>query len=80
MGRNTVSVIGREAVTTANASAFSLQSLGMCSSFQAENIPKRCLTKDTYFAFGGLATHTLRVLALPPIENHFESEVYRLTL
>ena len=29
-----VSVIGREAATEANASAFSLESLGTCSSFQ----------------------------------------------
>ena len=35
MGRNTVSVIGKEAAMTAKASAFSLQSLKMCLSFQA---------------------------------------------
>ena len=50
MGRNTVSVIGREAATATKASAFSLQSLVMCSSFQAEKLPKRCLTRDTYFS------------------------------
>ena len=53
MGRNTVSVIRSEATTAAKASAFSLQSLVMCSSFQAENSSKRCLTKDTYFAIRG---------------------------
>ena len=39
--------------TAAKASAFSLQSLVMCSSFQAEKLPKRCLTRDTYFAIRG---------------------------
>ena len=53
MGRNTVSVIGREMATTAKASAFSLQSLMMCLSFQAEKLPKRCLTRDTYFVIRG---------------------------
>ena len=38
---------------TAKASAFSLQSLGMCSSFRAEKLPKRCLTRVTYFAIRG---------------------------
>ena len=80
MGRNTVSVTEREAATVAKASAFSLQSLGMGSSFQDENLPKRCLTRDTYLPFDGLATHILRLLALPPIENHFESRACRLIL
>ena len=39
--------------TKAKASTFSLQSLGMCSSFQAEKLPKRCLTRVTYFAIRG---------------------------
>ena len=50
LGRNIVSVIGRDA---AKASAFSLQSLEMCSSFQAEKLPKRCLIRVTYFAIRG---------------------------
>ena len=37
----------------AKASAFSLQSMGMCSSFQAEKLPNRCLTRVTYFAIQG---------------------------
>ena len=59
MGRITVSVIGSEAATVAKAatmakaSTFSLQSLVMCSSFQAEKPSKRCLTKDTYFYIRG---------------------------
>ena len=53
MGRNIVSVIGCEVATTAKVSAFSLQSLVMCSSFQPEKLSKRCLTKDTYFAIRG---------------------------
>ena len=39
-----VSVIGREAAIEANASAFSLESLGICSSFQIEKLFKRCFT------------------------------------
>ena len=50
MGRNIVSVIGREA---AKASALSLQSLGTCSSFQTEKLPKCCFTLETYFAIRG---------------------------
>ena len=37
----------------AKAFAFSLQSLGMCSNFQAEKLPKHCLTSVTYFAIRG---------------------------
>ena len=43
-----VSVIGREAATEANVSAFSLESLGMCG-----KLFKRCFTRDTYFAIRG---------------------------
>ena len=53
MGRITVFVIGSEAATATKASAFSLQSLMICSSFQAEKPSKRCFTKDTYFAIRG---------------------------
>ena len=53
LGRNIISVIGREAATAAKASAFSLQSLGMCLSFQAEKMPKHCLTRDKYFVIQG---------------------------
>ena len=48
-----VSVIGREAAMEANASAFSLESLGTCSSFQTEKLFKRCFTQETYFAIRG---------------------------
>ena len=48
-----VSVIGREAATEANASAFSLESLGTCSSFQTGKLFKRCFTRETYFAIWG---------------------------
>ena len=37
----------------AKAPAFSLQSLRMCSSFQAEKLPKRCLTRVIYFTIQG---------------------------
>ena len=53
MGRITVSVIGSKAATAAKASAFSLQSLVTCSSFQDENPSKCCFTKDTYFSIRG---------------------------
>ena len=49
MGRITVSVIGSEAAMVAKASAFSLQSVVICSSFHAKIPSKHCLTKDTYF-------------------------------
>ena len=50
MVRNIIYVIEREAAT---AAAFSLQSLGMCLSFQDEKMLKRCLTRDTYFSIWG---------------------------
>ena len=37
----------------AKVSACSLQSPGMCSIFQDEKLPKRCLTRVTYFAIRG---------------------------
>ena len=48
-----VLVIGREEATEANASAFSLESLGTCSSFQTGKMFKRCFTRETYFAIQG---------------------------
>ena len=48
-----VSVIGREAAIEANASAFSLESLGTCSNFQTGKLFKRCFTRETYFAIQG---------------------------
>ena len=48
-----VSVIGREATTEAKASAFSLKSLGICSSFHTEKLLKRCFTRETYFTIRG---------------------------
>ena len=53
MGRITISIIGSEAAKAAKAAAFSLQSLVMCSSFQAKKLSKCCLTKDTYFSIRG---------------------------
>ena len=53
MGRKTVYVIGKEAATTAKASALSLQSRGTCSSFQAEKVFNLFLTKETYLAIRG---------------------------
>ena len=53
MGRNTVSLIGNEAVTTAKASVLSLQSRGTCLSFQPERVFNFCLTRDVYFAIQG---------------------------
>ena len=48
-----VSVIGKEAAMEANASAFSLESLGTCSSFQTRKLFKRCFTRETYFTIRG---------------------------
>ena len=48
-----VSVIGREAAMEANASAFSLESLGTCFSFQTRKLFKRCFTRETYFSIRG---------------------------
>ena len=53
MGRNTVSVIGNEAATTAKALALSLQSRGTCSSFQVKRVFNFYLTKESYFAIRG---------------------------
>ena len=46
-------LVGREAATEANASAFSLESLGTCSSFQTRKLFKSCFTQETYFAIRG---------------------------
>ena len=48
-----VSMIGKEAATEANASAFSLESLGTCSSFQTGKLFKRCFTREKYFSIRG---------------------------
>ena len=53
MGRYIVSLTGKEAATTAKASALSLRSLGTCSSFQAEKVLSLCWTRETYFAIRG---------------------------
>ena len=45
--------MGSDVTTTAKASALSLQSLETCSSFHAEKLAKRCLTRVTYFAIRG---------------------------
>ena len=37
----------------AKVSALSLQYNGKCSSFQIEKLPKRCFTRETYFAIQG---------------------------
>ena len=46
-------MIGREAATKAKVSAFSLESLGICSSFQTGKLLKRCFTRKTYFTIRG---------------------------
>ena len=48
-----VSVIGKEAATEANKFAFSLESLGTCSSFQTKKLFKSCFTRETYFVIRG---------------------------
>ena len=44
-----VSMIGREAAMEDNVSAFSLESMGTCSSFQTGKLFKRCFTREKYF-------------------------------
>ena len=44
---------GREAATEVKASAISLQSLGMCSTFQTGKMLKCCFTRVTYFTIRG---------------------------
>ena len=46
-------MIGREAAIEARASAFSLESLRICSSFQTGKLLKRCFTRETYFTIRG---------------------------
>ena len=46
-------MIGREAATEARASAFSLKSLGICSSFQTGKLLKLCFNRETYFTIRG---------------------------
>ena len=46
-------MIGRKAATEARASAFSLESLGICSSFKTGKLLKRCFTQETYFTIRG---------------------------
>ena len=53
MGRYIVSFIGKDAATTAKASARSLLSLRTCSSFQAVRLLNFCLTREAYFAIRG---------------------------
>ena len=53
MGRYIVSFIGKEAATVAKTSALSLESLGTCSSFQAEKVLNLCLTREACFAIRG---------------------------
>ena len=48
-----VSMIGRETTIEAKASAFSLKSLGTCSSFQIGKMLKFCFTWETYFTIRG---------------------------
>ena len=45
--------MGSDASTVTKASTFSLQSPEMCSSFHAEKLARRCLTRVTYFAIWG---------------------------
>ena len=53
MGRYRVSFIGKDAATTAKASARSLLSLGTCSSFQVVRVLNFYLTREAYFAIWG---------------------------
>ena len=53
MRRYIVSLTGKEAATAAKASALSLESLGTCSSFQAERVLNLYLTREVYFAIRG---------------------------
>ena len=46
-------MIGREAPTEAKASTFSLDSLGICSTFQIGKLLKHCFTWETYFTIWG---------------------------
>ena len=46
-------MIGREADTKARASAFSLESLGICFSFKIGKLLKHCFTRETYFTIRG---------------------------
>ena len=46
-------MIGREVAIEARASAFSLEPLGICSSFQNGKLLKRCFTRETYFTIRG---------------------------
>ena len=48
-----VSFIGKDATMAARASAHSLLSLGICSSFQAVRVLNFCLTKEAYFSIRG---------------------------
>ena len=52
-GRYIVSLIGKDAATTAKASTRSLLSLGTCSSFQLERVFNFYLTREGYFAIRG---------------------------
>ena len=61
MGRYIVSFIGKEAATTAKASTLSLESLGTCSSFQAERVLNFYLTREAYFANSGVPGLEFRV-------------------
>ena len=48
-----VSVIGKDAATAAKASARSLLSLGISSSFQVTRVLNFCLTREAYFSIRG---------------------------
>ena len=45
---STVSLVGKDATIAAKASAFSFESLGICSSFQDTKLSNQSLTKHTY--------------------------------
>ena len=53
MGRYIVSFIGKEVATAAKASTLSLESLGICSSFQVVRALNFCLTREAYFSIRG---------------------------
>ena len=53
MGRYIVSFIGKEVAIAAKASTLSLESLGICSSFQVVRALNFCLTREAYFSIRG---------------------------
>ena len=77
MGRYIVSFIGKEAATAAKASALSLQSLGTCSSFQAERVLNFFLTREAYFVIRGSLDSNSALTC--PTTNYESLQIKRLS-